>query len=189
MKCSLFLCFLLHLTTDRWSVFSDLYCIHSKLCCWITLFPKATDHQVWVVLPSRMLYRSARLSQWGVGGLNHRNVWSCSSGGQSRKSKCQQGWLLLRAVRIGFCPGFSPVTCRWMFSSCVSSHCLASVHTPVVKAPAVWDTGAIVLVPTPLPHFTFPYYKIPDPNTKVICLRFWGLGLEHINNTGPQFDL
>ena len=56
---------------------------------------------------------------------------------------------------------------------------------PYGQSPALYkDTGAIILVPTNDLILTFlTSVKIPDPN-KVIFLRFWGLGLEHMNITG-----
>ena len=135
MKCCSFisLCFLLNLTTDR------IVEVFSQICTPSTV---NTAHcfrrpliTMWVALPSRMLYRSARLSQWGVDGLNHRNVWSHSSGGQKSKIKVSTGLVVSEGCEERIFSRFLSLACRWMFSSCVSSHCLASVHTPVVKAP------------------------------------------------------
>ena len=127
--------------SDRWSVFSDLYSIHSKHSTLCFRRPLIT---MWVALPSRTLYRSARLSQWGVGGLNHRNVWSHSSGGQKSKIKVSTGLVVSEGCEERIFSRFLSLACRWMFSSCVSSHCLASVHTPVVKAPRCIRTAVLL---------------------------------------------
>lgn len=65
--------------------------------------------------------------------FTYRHLFSHRSGGQSPRSKCPQGWVLLKAIRSESVPGLSP----WIVDGCVlllSSLGLPSVcfRTPVL---------------------------------------------------------
>ena len=71
-----------------------------------------THTQCWCAWAAIRKYRL------GLGGLHNTHLFTHSSGGQSTRSACGQGWLFLRSLSLDG---------RWPSSCCVSLHCPPSV--------------------------------------------------------------
>lgn len=81
----------------------------SPCCCLFphTAPPPPHTHECWCGWAPQ---RSAE----GLGGLHNTLLFTHSSGGQSTRSACEQGWLFLRPLSL---------TGRWPSSCCISLHC------------------------------------------------------------------
>lgn len=82
------------------------------------------------------------------------------------RSRCQQGWILLRSLSLA---------CRWPTSPCVFT------WLSLILISSYKDTGDVGPGPTHMISF-YLNYLFKDPISKCIhILRFWGLACQRMN--------
>ena len=118
-----------------------------------------TQMSHWTEPNRKHLYKFARAAPTKchkLGALSNRNLFSLVLKARNSKSKCQQGWFLLR---------FLSLACKWLCLCPVSS----SYKDP---SPTGWGS-------THMTSFQLNYL-FKDPNSKC-SLSYWGLGFPRIH--------
>ena len=128
--------------------------------------------------------RAAITKYHRLGDFNNRNLFLTALEAGSPRSKCQQVWFLLRAVREESVPSISP----WLVDGLllpVSSHHLPSACRFASRFPPFHkDTNHSGLGPTLMTSVLLNYLFKNSMSKYSHILSYWGLGLQHMSLEG-----